>query len=379
MSKRFDMGKMIAATGNEYVTAAGDPKGITDEYISTGSYALNALICGSIFGGIPNNKSVMFAGIESVGKSLFTGFICNSAMNMGYKPFYFETEGATDENTFKGFKKTKGVDYAILPIKTIDDLRLQAYQIIDMYKAYYNSLSAEEYLKRQKILMVVDSIGMLGSTANIKNLAKGEIKRDLTKQQALRELFRDITVDLNILKIPLIPVNHVYETIDPYGEKFKVSGGGGGRYGASSIITLSKTKVKDSTKKFQLGVIIKAKAPKSRFIQENKEVEVYLDFKKGLDPFYGLNKFLADETILAKTKNKEVSEYYLIYRGKNESGEYDTVKGNPFKDKQIRDEILPLIDEKVKEDFCFGSSGLGNEDDEDYLDDVEVETTEEVE
>lgn len=368
MAKKFNFGKIISATGNEYVTKAGDKRGIIDEWISSNSYALNALIGGSIFKGIPNNRSVMFAGIEAVGKSLFTKFICVQAMNMNYHPVYFDTEGAVDEDTFIESGKVKGVDYDILPVKTIDDLRVQMYKIIDSYKEYYDSLTEEEYASREKILLVIDSIGMLTSAGNIKNLEKGEVKRDMSKQQSLRELFRDVTMDLGRLKIPLIPVNHVYETIDPYGEKFKVSGGGGARYGASSIITLAKKKARDKDKK-QIGVIITATAAKSRFVREGSKVEIYLDFQKGLQPYYGLDQFLDDGDILEKKRGKD--EYLMIYKGKNEKGEYPTLVGSPWKkeNKEVAQEILQLIDNKVLDTFGFGSSGTSEDEEDEFLSD----------
>ena len=38
--------------------------------IDTGSYALNALLSGSIYGGVPNNKVTAFAGLQLVRLSL---------------------------------------------------------------------------------------------------------------------------------------------------------------------------------------------------------------------------------------------------------------------------------------------------------------------
>ncbi len=35
-----------------------------DEFIPTGSYILNAALSGSLFGGLPNRRSLMFAGEE---------------------------------------------------------------------------------------------------------------------------------------------------------------------------------------------------------------------------------------------------------------------------------------------------------------------------
>ena len=39
--------------------------------IDTGSYILNAVLSGSIFGGVPNNKITAFAGESATGKTFF--------------------------------------------------------------------------------------------------------------------------------------------------------------------------------------------------------------------------------------------------------------------------------------------------------------------
>ena len=40
-------------------------------FISTGSYTLNALLSGSLYGGIPNNKITALAGEQATGKTFF--------------------------------------------------------------------------------------------------------------------------------------------------------------------------------------------------------------------------------------------------------------------------------------------------------------------
>jgi len=39
--------------------------------LDTGSYILNAALSGSIFGGVPNNKIIAFAGESATGKTFF--------------------------------------------------------------------------------------------------------------------------------------------------------------------------------------------------------------------------------------------------------------------------------------------------------------------
>ena len=62
---------VIKESGNEFAglvsegIAAGD---ITD-YVDTGSYIVNALVSGSLFGGLPSNKVTALAGESSTGKT----------------------------------------------------------------------------------------------------------------------------------------------------------------------------------------------------------------------------------------------------------------------------------------------------------------------
>ena len=70
---------VIKESGNEFAglvsegIAAGD---ITD-YVDTGSYIFNALVSGSLFGGLPSNKVTALAGESSTGKtfSLSVSFV----------------------------------------------------------------------------------------------------------------------------------------------------------------------------------------------------------------------------------------------------------------------------------------------------------------
>ena len=61
--------------------------------IDTGSYALNALLSGSIYGGVPNNKVTAFAGESATGKTFFVLGIVKQFLEAnpegGFVPLYF--------------------------------------------------------------------------------------------------------------------------------------------------------------------------------------------------------------------------------------------------------------------------------------------------
>ena len=120
--------KLLKSAENEYATKVidGIPAGDVDTYIDTGSYAFNALLSGSIHGGIPNNKITAIAGEEATGKTFFTLGIVKSFLdeNKDAGVFYFESEGALT----KDLLEQRNVDTNrvwILPVTTIQEFRQQ--------------------------------------------------------------------------------------------------------------------------------------------------------------------------------------------------------------------------------------------------------------
>jgi hypothetical protein len=73
MSKSF-FTTFIRDLGDPDTTVAAD--GVSSSeftgHIDTGSYILNAAMSGSLYGGIPNNKAVIFAGDPATGKTIQT-------------------------------------------------------------------------------------------------------------------------------------------------------------------------------------------------------------------------------------------------------------------------------------------------------------------
>ena len=68
----MDFLKNIAKTaGNEYaaLVSEGVEAGDVDSFIDTGSYIFNALLSGSIYGGLPANKITAVAGESATGKT----------------------------------------------------------------------------------------------------------------------------------------------------------------------------------------------------------------------------------------------------------------------------------------------------------------------
>ena len=61
---------IVKEIGGEYTQLASEIDE-TETYVDTGSYIFNALVSGSIFGGVSGNKITAISGASSTGKTFF--------------------------------------------------------------------------------------------------------------------------------------------------------------------------------------------------------------------------------------------------------------------------------------------------------------------
>jgi RecA/RadA recombinase len=309
--------------------------------IDTGSYALNALLSGSIYGGVPNNKVTAFAGESSTGKTFFMLGIIKQFLDENPESgiIYFDTEAAVT----KSMMERRGVDTRRVVISepdTIQKFRHIALQIVEKYVA-------QPEAKRKPMMMVLDSLGQLSSSKEIEDTAEGKETKDMTKASMLKATFRVLNLKLAKIGVPLLVTNHVYDVVGAYIPTKEMSGGSGLKYTASTIVMLSKKKDKDGTE--IVGNIVKAKLLKSRLTKENSVVEVKITYSKGLDRYYGLLDIAEKYEIIKKVSTRyELPDGTKIF-GKNINEEPE---------KYFTKEILELIDSACKKEFLYGQEGI---------------------
>ena len=270
---------IVSEIGGEYTQLASEIDE-TETYVDTGSYIFNALVSGSIFGGVSGNKITAIAGETSTGKTFFSLAVVKNFLDnnpTGYC-LYFDTEAAIT----KSLLESRGVDtnrLVVVNVVTVEEFRTKTLKAVDIY------LKKKED-ERNPCIFVLDSLGMLSTNKEINDALAEKDTRDMTKAQLIKGAFRMLTLKLGQAKIPMLVTNHTYESMSLYGGK-QMSGGSGLQYAASTIIYLSKSKEKDGTE--VIGNIIRAKTHKSRLSKENQEVQIRLFYdERGLDRHYGL-------------------------------------------------------------------------------------------
>jgi len=141
---------------DDYTQLAADIDG-TEQFIDTGSYIFNAMVSGSIFGGVSGNKITAIAGESSTGKTFFSlagvkNFLDNNPD--GYC-LYFDSEAAVN----KGLLESRGVDLnrtVVVNVVTIEEFRTKALKAVDKYL----QMPIDE---RKPCMFVLDSLGMLST------------------------------------------------------------------------------------------------------------------------------------------------------------------------------------------------------------------------
>ena len=331
---------IIKETGNEYATlvSEGVEAGDVDSFIDTGSLAFNALLSGSIYGGMPSNKITAIAGEAATGKTFFALGIVKAFLdkNKDAGVIYFESESALT----KDLVESRGIDskrMVIVPVATVQEFRHQSIKVIDKYLE-----QGED--KRKPLMFVLDSLGMLSTTKEMEDTAEGKETRDMTRSQIVKAAFRVLTLKLGKAKVPMIMTNHTYDVIGSMFPQKEMGGGSGLKYAASNIVYLSKRKEKDG--KEIIGNIIHCKNYKSRLTKENALIDVRLTYKDGLDKYYGLLDLAIKHGIF-----KSVSTRVELPDGSKQYAK--TINNEP--DKFFTKDVLAQIDEAAKKEFLYGA------------------------
>ena len=308
-------------------------------FIDTGSYVLNALLSGSIYGGLPNNKISCLAGDPATGKTFYAIGIARQFLdsNKDGIVIYFDTEQAVTKDMFT----SRGVDVkrvAVVPVATIEEFKTQSLKIV-------NEVIETPEEDRKPMFMILDSLGMLSTEKEMNDSAEGKNVRDMTKAQQTKATFRVLTMKLGKANIPMLLTNHTYQVIGSYVPTKDLGGGVGLKYAASTIVLLSKSK--DKTEDGVIGNFIKCTNYKNRFTKENMQVETRLNYNSGLSRFYGLTDLAMKYNIFKKVSTRvELPDGTKVFE-KN-------IDEDP--EKYFTKIILDELDAAIQKDFKYGTT-----------------------
>ena len=331
---------VVKDSGNEFASRVSDgvAAGDTSTFVDTGSHIFNAVVSGSLFGGIPSNKVTALAGESSTGKTFFALSIVRNFLNQHSNGgvIYFESESALSKDIIE----SRGIDskrMVIFPVATIEEFRTQAVRIVDKYMKQPKE-------EREPLMFVLDSLGMLSTSKEMEDISNDKQVRDMTKSQLIKGAFRVLTLKLGQAAIPMLVTNHTYDVIGSYVPMKEMGGGAGLKYAASTIIYLSKSKEKEGTD--LVGNIIKCEAKKSRLSKEGAKVATRLYFdERGLDKYYGLLELGEKYNVFKRVGNRIAIGGSNVYP--------KSILSDP--EKYFTDEVMAKLEEAARTEYSYGN------------------------
>jgi RecA/RadA recombinase len=336
--------KLLASTGNSYAAIVEDIEE-TFNFFDTGSYSLNLVMSGNTRRGHPDNYITVLAGEATTGKSFFVIGMIKEFLKKNPAGFVFVFESENAPTWSKASLTKLGIspsNVSILPVTTIQETTVQATKLANMYL----TLSEEE---KYPVMMVVDSLGQLSTTKEMKDTTEGNEVKDMTRPGEVKKFFRVMCQKLGRAKIPMFVTNHVYDVIGAYVPTKAQGGGKGPIYTASTILTLSKAKDKDKKTKEVRGVIVTVKVTKGRLTKENMSAKTRIDYRTGLDRYYGLFEVCELYGLIEKKGNRYELPNGLIGFRKD----YDE-----HPEQFWTEEVLDIIDKEIGEKyFMYGGDG----------------------
>ncbi len=297
----------------EAVAANESPYADVTGFISTGYYAINRVVSGDIYNGIPEGRITTLAGESQSGKSWLTANIIRNAMlpedqgGKGYQGvFYLDSEGGGLFSFMEGL----GVDMKRvfhIPVVSIEDCAVKLFKIYDKLVT-----AMDEYVKKPtendkpKFLVVLDSFGALGADKLITDATKkDQMVQDMGITARLKNnMMTGVMMRVVKSDCAFIVINHVYE--DPgamYTSKIKEMPGGKKLIFASHVIvqtSMRRVKVGDpefyySSKsvdrkddQYYAGSELRFYTVKNRVVQPAFEASIYQDYTSGVAKYEGL-------------------------------------------------------------------------------------------
>jgi RecA/RadA recombinase len=310
------------------------------EWIDTGNYHLNAVFSGDLFGGIPNNRTICLAGESGTGKTFLLLNMCREAQKKGYYVIYYDTEGAVDVDSIQNF----GVDPEKFDHQPMSDLAKFRTSVTTLCKKMMEA--KEKGYKTPKIMVCLDSLGMLATTKEIDDAMSGNSAADMTRAKMIRSLFRIITSDLTGLGIPFIFTNHTYASTGMF-PTINLSGGGGLVYSASVILALSKAQIKEGT--IQTGIIVTVKTLKNRF-GKPIPIKFHIRWDKGMNRFIGMEEYISWETCGIQKGN------IISQKDYDKLSEKDKAEAGPF---QSNGNTVYFVPRETARNFIVKHLGKG--------------------
>lgn len=336
------MDKLKANSKQKYADVLSITKFFKDmDVVPTNVPMINVALSGKLGGGLTAGLTVL-AGPSKHFKTSFALLIASAYLRKHKDAviLFYDSEFGSPQSYFNTF----GIDLDRVfhtPIKNIEELK-------------FDLVSQLENIERKdKVIVVIDSVGNLASLKEVEDAKDSKSVADMTRAKQLKSVFRIITPYLTELDIPMLAINHTYDTQEMYSRKV-VSGGTGIYYSADTIWIIGRQKDKDGTDIAGYDFIINME--KSRFLREGTKIPISVSWEGGVKQFSGLLDIAVAGQFVHKGKKGRSNGYSYM---NVETGEVDDSKVYYEKETHSYDFWKPILENEKFQDFVESQYLLG--------------------
>lgn len=182
------------------------------DQIQTDVPMINVALSGQLDGGLSPGLTVL-AGPSKHFKTSFALLMASAYMKQHEDAvlLFYDSEFGSPQGYFESFD--------------IDTNRVLHTPVMDVEKLKFDLVNQLESIERgDHVIVVIDSIGNLASKKELEDALNEKSVADMSRAKALKGLFRMVTPYLTMKNIPLLAVNHTYDSMELFSRKI-VSGG----------------------------------------------------------------------------------------------------------------------------------------------------------
>ena len=246
---------------------------VKDEFVSTNCIPVNLLLSGKIKGGIKKGKISQICADSGWGKSMIGLNVLKAAQQQGFDCVVIDTE--------KAFNRDLAASLGI----NVDDIAIFESALVPELKQIVaninNDLSRAE---QRNVFILLDSWGPIVEQQVLDKAAVASTAVNMSGAKFKNELATVLSCYSNTVLV----LNHVYATLQQYGDAFAIPGGKK-LYFLSDAIMMASSAAKAKDKDGAIyGKIITASVKKGRAAKEFAKTKFLIEHSGGINPYYGL-------------------------------------------------------------------------------------------
>lgn len=263
-------------------------------YVPTDSIMLNLLLSAKWNGGIPAGRVTMLAGPKSHGKSQIAYNVAKKFQEDGGTVVLFDSEFASEASALSNL----GLDsenFLYLPLANMQD------EDKEMSITYQLNELSKDIEVNDKVMIIFDSMGAWQSKGTIANIEKNNTAQNMKIASEKKALMALITQIAGVKQIPIIVLNHSYESIGSFTGGQEVSGGGALYYPSTVLLISSKSQAKIDDE--VIGANFRTSVYKGRLSREKAVDKWTMHYQYGMLPFANLEAYALEGGYIEETKD----------------------------------------------------------------------------